>query len=78
MYGFTSTATHYSLVRFEPKNPESTTFEHEDYTISESFRFMFGQMKQYKASWLKNCTLFIRILYTILYERLDLANKRKI
>ena len=75
VYGLCSTATHFNVLRYSPKNPKARRCSDGDFIVSESMRFLFGEMTEFKSDWERDCTTFIRIAYTILYEQLQLNSR---
>ena len=77
IHGICSTATHFNVLRYSPKNPDAKMCSDGDFVVSESMRFLFPQMSKFKEDWKEKCTIFIRIIYSILYDQLKLHSKKK-
>lgn len=68
LYGFCTTATHFNVILFEPNV---------GYRLHEPLRLMYGRMFNpgEKARWIEDCHLIIKVMYSILCEKLRLPQK---
>lgn len=76
IYGFCMTGSHFNVVKYDPQDPEKIT--NGDFKIFETNRFLFAEMRTKKKDWLDKCTLLVRIMYSILFEKLNLNIEDKV
>ena len=70
VYGICYNGTHFNLLKYEP-NEKPELIDH--FTLLESSRFLFAEMykSEFEKDWTDNYTSLIRILYSILLEKLE-------
>lgn len=70
IYGICSNGTHFNLLKYEP-NEKPDLIDH--FMLLESSRFVFAEMHkpEFEQDWKDNYTDFIRIVYSIVVEKLE-------